>query len=224
MAVIDLTHEQKNPPKVQKKHKLGANGKVVVRPAATITGIVVHQTACFFGLSQAQIKASGGDRDLALHRRGLNIACHVIAYAHGHAVHVNPFEWWVHHGNGFNATTLGLEVEGIFQGSLAKPKKSGELPLSATGLAAAKEAIDYMVVEGKKRGIVLTEVFAHRQSSSDRRSDPGEELWKQLVLGHAVKVHKLKTNVGLALPASNPRNGPGKPIPKQWDPSATAPY
>ena len=81
-----------------------------------------------------------------------------------------------------------------------------------------------MIALGKKRGIILTEIYAHRQSSSDRRADPGEEIWKKVVLGHAVKKHGLKTRPELALPASNRRNGPGRALPLVWDPLAAAAY
>ena len=223
-AVLDLTPRQKNPPVVKGKHKLKPNGKVLERDPAAITGIVIHQTAVWYSVVAAQIKKAGGDRTLARNLRGLNVACHVIAWADGTSCHVNPLSWYVHHGNGYNPTSLGLEIEGAYRGLVRHPFKGKQKPLAPETLSGAKAALLYLVTEGRKLGMPLTNIYAHRQSSGMRQGDPGEEIWRELVLGFAVPELGLVAVPGESLPASNSTSGPGKPVPTSWDPDGIGKY
>lgn len=225
-SVLDLTGQQTEPPGRPEKYK--RHGKKVVRHDLTkMTGIVVHQTACEFGVSPNQIRAAGGDRVLAKHRRALNIAAHVTAFMTGTAVYANPLDWYVYHGNGFNGFCYGLEIEGLYPGLKGNTKTLAGDPKSVTTLTkttieAARIGITFLYEHGRQLGSPLEWVYAHRQSSSTRRSDPGEELWYEVVLNYAVPVLGLKVNNNLFLPASNPKHGPGRPIPREWDPAASA--
>lgn len=227
-GVIDLTTQQTMPPGRPEKYMMRGK-QVVVRDPTKVTGIVVHQTACEFGVSKRQIEEAGGDPVLAKHRRALNIAAHVTAFMTGKAVYANQLPWYVYHGNGFNAYTYGLEIEGLYCGLKGNLRTVAGDPKDVTKLTratidAARTGITFLYERGRMLGSPLEWVYAHRQSSSTRRSDPGQEIWEEVVLKYAVPVLGLKVNNDLVLPASNPKNGPGYPIPREWDPSATARY
>uniref|UniRef100_A0A7C3WW05 N-acetylmuramoyl-L-alanine amidase n=1 Tax=Dictyoglomus turgidum TaxID=513050 RepID=A0A7C3WW05_9BACT len=198
--IIDLRCEQKNPPEARQKFKL-YKGKVLVRSPFDIDGIVIHQTNCVFGP-----KRGFKDPEEGRHYRALGVACHALALSCGHAVIPNPLEWYIYHGNKLNSRSLGLEIEGIYS-----PQGTDD-ELSPNIIAAAVAALDFLVEEGGKLGMKIRYIWAHRQSSRDRRGDPGGSIWKEIVLGYAVPQLGLKTEPDLVV-------GDGRPIPVEWDPN-----
>lgn len=220
--IIDLTHLQTDPPKAYKKFKrVNAKGRVlrstkpggtvVKRDPASVNSIVIHQTACEFGVSKRLLKEAGGDHDHGRHLRALGVACHVLAFNCGHVVHSSPFEYYIWHGNGFNSHTLGLEIEGRYKGLWKDDQVTNDT------LEAACAALKYMVEEGRKLGMPIEWIYAHRQSSATRRADPGEELFKRAVLMYAVPILGLKIDPELTV-------GKGRPIPVEWCPTGVGHY
>jgi hypothetical protein len=207
MNIVDLTHEQVDPPKYKPPKHLIQKGRVVKRSVYEVDTIVVHQTAVVFGVLPRAVKEAGGDRNMAKHRRALQVASHLTAFDTGFAVVGCPLSWYVYNCNKLNSRSLGLEIEGVYPALLTA--KSKEL---FTGLIeqASRDAIDYMVIEGKKLGMPIQYIAAHRQSSADRRGDPGEEIWKKLVLGYAVPRHGLIVKPTAVW-------GDGRPLPQEWD-------
>lgn len=218
VEIVDLRAEQSNPsPKSRIISRVTAE-----RFPSTVTGIVVHQTACNFGVSRAAVKAAGGDRDLAQQRRALNVACHALAFREGWVVWANPLERYIYHGNGFNRSTLGLEIEGHYAGLMDDPATTAVRedvrttwkghPDVVTELVVktARAAIRLLVESGREQGMPIENIYAHRQSSATRRSDPGQELWQRVVLEYACPVLGLISHPGMVL-------GEGKPIPLAWD-------
>ena len=219
VKVVDLTSKQTNPPADQSKWKV-SGGKVVVRDAASVSGIMLHQTGVWYGVSSAQVAAAGGDRHAALHTRGLNIACHAVAFDGkdagldcGHGVATAPLKWYCYQANTANAESVGLEVEGVYPG-LVTP---GCVMPSERVVNAARDAVRYMVEQGRREGMPLRYIWAHRQSSAMRRSDPGEALWKRVALEYAVAVLGLETQPSRTW-------GDGRPIPVEWQPGGVGPY
>lgn len=216
-TVLDLRAEQSDP---SPKSKV-VSGRTVLRAPQTVTGIVLHQTACTYGVSEQQIQAAGGDRELALHRRGLNVACHAIAFRDGCVVLTNDLRRYIYHGNSFNAYTLGLEVEGLYPGLVNEPDKTtwGGNPTELTDrtIAAAREGVRQLVMLGREAGMPITDIYAHRQSSATRRSDPGEALWRAVVLDYAVPVLGLTPQQGIRL-------SDGRPVCREWDPNGVGSY
>ena len=224
VKVYDLRGEQPDPPSpVRGKNKWRVRrGRVVRRTPRTVTGICVHQTAARFGVSDRAVAEANGDRELALARRAKGVACHVMAFADGFVSWPNPLDWYVWHGNAFNADTLGIEIDGDFAGLMDDPttafrKKDNPDTLTPELELAAKRAIKLLVEEGRKMGMPIKYIYAHRQSSPTRRSDPGEEIWKKIVLDYAVKELGLETR-----PALIKRKG--YTIPKQWDSEGLGDY
>jgi len=222
MEILDLTHLQTDPPKAYHKFRrvnekgrvLRSNqpgGAVVKRNPANVTGITIHQCAVSFGASKALLKEAGGDIDKARHLRALGVACHVLAFDCGHVVHSAPFDWYVYHGNGLNAYQLGLEIEGRYNGLWKDDQVTNDT------LEAACAALKYMVEEGRKLGMPIEWIYAHRQSSATRRGDPGAELWTRCVLLYAVPILGLKTDPGFTV-------GGGRPVPLEWDANGKGNY
>lgn len=215
--IVDLRGEQPNPPPLyngKRKHWI-ANGKVVTRPPETVDAIVLHQTACVFGKAAHQPSR---------HHRALGVACHALAFNDGVVVLPNPLTWWVHHGNGFNSRSLGLEVECNARGLANDPKTvSGlEVPPTPEAIAAGREAIATLVKLARDEGMPIKYILAHRQSSPTRRSDPGEQLWKALVVDYAVPVLGLVTQPELVM--TDRKGRPGRSLPPQWDPGGVRAY
>jgi hypothetical protein len=121
--------------------------------------------------------------------------------------------------NGLNSFTLGLEIEGIYPG-YPGAKVWGSNPATPfTELArdSARFALKYLLDTGRAAGMPIEYLYAHRQSSGQKPSDPGFEIWQQVVLDYGVKVLGLKTRNEYVV-------GDGKPIPSAWDSTSKAKY
>ncbi len=207
--IIDLTARQSDPPVRPERFRL-RGGKVWKRNPKDVTGIVIHQTGVHYSVSGNQIEAAGGDRHEALHRRGLLLKAHMVVFNGktagvrcNHALHVTPLDWFLYHGHGLNSRSLGIEIEGNYPMKMKEELASPEL------VRAAREAIKYMVQKGRRMGMPIKYIWAHRQSSKNRGRDPGEELWKKVVLEYAVPVLGLKLQPDLT-------TGTGRSIPSRW--------
>lgn len=215
---------------------LGA--RPVVRRPEDVDGIVLHQTAAPFGVADFQLRAAGGDRNLALARRANNVACHAMAFRPGFFVAATPLTWYVQHGNGFNARSLGLEVDGLYSGLRDDPdttpvrediqttmgRREPTVITDAT-VAAARAALRWLVEAGRAEGMPIRYVWAHRQSSPSRRSDPGEAWWQLLVEEYAVPELGLEPQRSLAIRSTSKKApGMGRPIPLEWSPLGTGRY
>lgn len=186
-------------------------GKTVVRDPKTITGIVVHQTACVYGPSADRQKA---------YRRALGIPAHVVGFRDGTFVVPADPRWYLYTSNGFNAFSYGVELEGKYPGIAADPKTcwgGNPTPLDDLAVETFRAAVKWIVDEGRRLGSPLQYVWAHRQSNGQKPSDPGEEIWKRVVMEYAVPVLGLEPQIARTLDS-------GKPIPQQWDARSTAKY
>lgn len=222
--VLDLVPEQPNPPPrygnpPRWKHRVRGR-KVTLRDMSKVDTIVIHQTACTFG------KGAWPSR----HHRALGVACHNLAFRDGVVVRANPVEWYVYHGNGFNARSCGLEIEGSYPGLMDDPDTprredfathwgddSKMTPVTELVVETARLGLADLLKRMIKAGADPKYIVAHRQSSRTRRSDPGEELWKRIVLEYAVPELELQTRPDLVL-------GKGYTIPRDWDPAGSGRY
>ena len=221
----DLIHEP-IPSAASRKFNMRA-GKVVQRVPTVVDGITIHQTGIRFGVNERQIARANGDEKLALAQRAKKVACHALAFD-GFYAKTYPLEWYIYHGNGLNRKTLGLEIDGLYPGlrddpitvereDLATIWEGTATALTDSRVKAARAALRYLVEEGRKLGMPIKYVYAHRQSSSTRRSDPGEEIWRKVVTEYGVSVLGLETRTGFT-------TGMGRPIPDPWDADGRGPY
>ena len=224
MAIIitDLRAQQRPQPGI---HEL-SHRQAVVRSPADIDGITLHQTACVFGVSAAQLKGAGGDERMAKRLRALKVRCHALAFRDPEdgVVLPNPLLWLVQHGNGLNPTTLAIEaecrVEGVdgdmrtFPGNV---KKAPREPVTDDLIEVTRAAFLALMERAPLDGITLRYVYAHRQSSPTRRADPGSRLWKATVLEYAVAKLGLQTKPQSVWTTRT--GGRGAKIPESWDPA-----
>lgn len=191
-----------------------------MRDPSTVDSIVIHQTACEFGVSRRAVEAAG-DIELARARRALDVACHALAFRNGYFAAAHDLPVLVHHAGRLNDRSLGLEIEGRYPGLLDDPDTLPREDLRTTwggppsvftdeACEAACGALRWLVEEGRRLGMPIKYIYAHRQSSEDRRSDPGQEIWERVVLSYGVPELGLQTRTHEAWKG-------GRPVPTQWD-------
>ena len=195
----------------------------VRRDPATITTIVLHQTATEMPPSSRLVAKHGVEQAAA--RRAARAAYHTLALPTGDVVRAKPIDVYAHHAGLLNATSVGVAVVGRFPGLLDDPttkrredlwslwnwRKRPASEITPELVDAGREAIAITVRDAKALGGDIDFIVAHRQSSKNRRSDPGEELWARLVLEYAVPKLGLRARPGFTL-------GTGRPVPAAWDP------
>jgi len=211
------------------KRKVHMRGRApMMREPSSVTTIVIHQTAIEFGVSPRAISKAGGDVDLARARRALDVACHALAFRDGFFAAAHPLRTYVNHAGRFNAASLGLEIEGRYPGLMDDVSTVAREDLDSTWGGApseltpqtvdsACEALRWLVDEGRREGMPITRIVSHRQSSDHRRSDPGEEIWKRIVLDFAVP------ELGLVADLRSPWRE-GRPVPVEWDSNGIGSY
>lgn len=225
VKVFDLRSTQPDPPALVRgvqKCKV-RNGKVVRLDVSKVTGITLHQTASNFSATRFDA-AKYPDPHRALAERAKGVACHVMAFEEGFLAWPNPLDWYVYHGNGLSSFELGIEIEGDLPG-LERLRKPDQDFVTDKLVKAGRAGMKLLVERGRAMGMPIEFVHAHRQSSPTRKADPGETLWHEIVLGYAVPVLGLKTEPArIWISTSKKASGPGRPIPREWDPSGLVAY
>lgn len=196
------------------------DGKIVVqsyvpamRPWSEFTGITYHQTACDMGETDT---------------RYYGIGAHFVVLRSGRVLWMCDPDRIVYHGNGWNSRCVGIEVNGLYPGLADDPStivdealrttwdnpatsaREKPMPVTTTAAIALRNLTRWLKWHGEKNGASVRFLVAHRQSSMDRRNDPGETLWRQC----AVPLH---AELGLSDGGVGFKIG-GYPIPRQWDP------
>lgn len=212
--ILDWRHLQApDGPKGDKPAGKIVGGRLVTREPLAVDSICLHQMACTLGASTAAIQAAKGDKDLARHRRALNVHAHVSAFIDGTIVLAYPLRAYVYHGNGSNLRSIGIECEGLYNGLPGNP---GAEPSDAL-IEAARLACTTVVSEAAKEGVKIRHVLAHRQYAASRRADPGWAIWQKVAIEHCERV------LGLTpLPTLTDRDG--RAIPTAWDARQKAGY
>ena len=226
MQFLDWRDQQANPPEQWRRaparppKALIERGRVVERDMSEITGITLHQTACLYAVSKAQIAAARGDRALARNRRAQAIPAHGVTFQDGTVIANAPLSWYLYHANGLNRSTLGIECEGKYSG----PKNLKEVP--AEQIEATRYLLKWLVITARREGAINLEfVYAHRQSNGIKPGDPGCELWHEVVVEYARPVLGLKVRYDFVEPPTpHTKTKMGRPIPKAWDPNGVGPY
>lgn len=206
LAVLDLRSEA---PRVKR------------RDPASVTGVTLHQTAVVFGARPEHTRRAGGNADLAAaYRVAEDVPVHAVAMRSGYVVLRADVLDYLPHAGRLNASTLGLEIEGRYPGLEDDPSTlvredlrtlwgdASRRTLVTPGIvAAAAEALRLLVEHGRAADCPLQHVYAHRQSSEGRRSDPGQGLWRALM--------PVCAELGLT-PRPTYTVGKGRPIPAAW--------
>lgn len=197
-------------PKRQKRSKRRWKvGPTVMRDPATVDGIVLHQAAVQWGARPSHRREAEGDERLAIALRVVDdVPAHAVAMQSGDVILRSPLRAFLYHANALNARSLGVEVEGLYDGVEVD---GAHPPPTDVTIAAARRAVVELVLRGREEGMPLRYIWAHRQSSPTRRADPGSVLWTEVGLWAALHldldVQPRKTwvsrgRLGLPLPAA----------------------
>jgi peptidoglycan hydrolase-like protein with peptidoglycan-binding domain len=179
------------------------------RPWTQVYGWCLHQTA-------APLHTS---RDLA---RCDKIGAHWVVYPDGRKFKLHEANRRIVHGHGWNTSMIGIEISGLFAGCEGDPSTVWDNPetpykeqadtLTADQINAVIAIIRYdyqtIVAHGGKPAWMVS----HRQSSDQRRSDPGSAVWQRIGIPMMLELKLTDGGPGYKI-------GSGAPNPEKWDPS-----
>ena len=168
------------------------------RAVSTVTTVVVHQTDVEggFGVSKRLREGHGGDVQAARRVRYRDTPYHGV-YAPQDRASIVQWPAWAYtfHGNGGNREGVGWAYDGSFPGD----------ELDAGG---ARAALRHFVIAMRDAGAPLRYVEAHRQHADDRGRDPGERIWREVVMA-------LLDELDLELQPKRTTGG-GRSLPSSW--------
>lgn len=180
--------------------------KVGRRPWSKVTGICLHQTACMLG-----------ERD----ERWDSVGAHLGITRSGKVIWLHDFDSVVAHGNGWNAQTVGIEIDGLYAGiegdvstvwdNPDTPSREQGMVLTSEAADAARQTIRWICRRVHAHGGRVRALVAHRQSSGTRRNDPGSAIWQAVALPMHAELGLSDGGIGFHL-------DDGRAIPEAWDP------
>ena len=175
------------------------------RPWKKVTGICLHQTACVLGERPG---------------RWDTIGAHFGVTRSGNVIWLHDMDHVVIHGNGWNAGTVGIEIDGKYEGvhgdistfwrDKSDPNSTPQ-ELTSESANATRRLIRFICEEVRRNGGEVKVLVAHRQASVNRRNDPGSQIWTEVALPIIDELGLDDGGVGFKI-------GNGYPIPEAWDP------
>jgi len=176
--------------------------RVTDRLITDVTGVCLHQTACQLGERVERYDTVGA---------------HFAVTRAGKVIWLHDLDRKVMHGNGWNNSTVGIEIDGLYAGVEGDPSTVWDDPSTPSrekGMALTPETVKATLglVRWIKQqlGPQMHAIVAHRQSSDTRRNDPGSAIWQSI----AVRLH---TELGCSDGGIGFKLGDGYPIPAAWD-------
>ncbi len=206
-----LRSKQVPPPQnlVDRRAYTGTNKDYGPRTWLETYGICLHQTACHLGASKRLDRCD-------------KIGAHFVVYQTGAVFWLHDQDRIIEHGHGWNAHTIGIEIDGLFEGVLGEPSTLWNDPdtpyvdkamrPTTAQIEATKQLIRWNCDFIRKRGGRIRSLVAHRQSSATRPNDPGSESWQEISI-------PMQRELGLSSGALGFKIGTGRPIPESWDSS-----
>lgn len=182
--------------------------------ADDMRGFTLHETGCLMGdklSAWAPVNAQVGIR-----RNGDVILILPIAKSGP------PLPSFVWHAQRLSLWTEGIEIEANPCGVLGDQHTwwaQGGGPYEATDaqIEAARKYLTMRCAALRAKGVNPTWIRAHRQSSNQRQSDPGERIWREVGLW-------AMANLGLDEGGPDWKVGNGLMLPKQWGDHYTAQF
>jgi hypothetical protein len=168
-------------------------------------GDISHDVLERYGVDEAR----AAER-MALHERFWPVAYHWVALRNGDVLYNNPPERYTYHGNRSNRFALGLSIEATLPGR-EQDRTPEHTTVDDDLVQTGREALRLAVTMGREQGAPLTHITAHRCFSMTRAGDPGEAVWRQIVLPMLTQ---------LDLTVDHDLVDGGRHIPDVWDPSA----
>lgn len=172
-----------------------------------IEGVTLHQTGC--AMPERPLGWSRVNAHYGITREGVPIL-------------LNRPENMIWHAQRASKTTIGIEFEGNYRGLEEKPNTlwapgGGPHTLNDAMLEAADVVFDDILRRFTAAGRHWALVYGHRQSSPNRRADPGQEIWRRIAVPWQAYL-----NTSTYCPTKT--FGKGRPIPKQWDSNGRGAY
>jgi len=169
------------------------------------TGVTLHQTACNMG---ERIE------------RYDTIGAHYAVLRSGRVLRMCDNNRIVYHGNGWNSRCVGIEVDGLYAGLESDPiRTTWDNPstpiheraqqVTPEAMLATRNLVRWIRFDVGRNGGTVTALVAHRQSSLDRRDDPGEAIWRAVALPLHAELGLDDGGVGFKIG--------GYAIPEGWD-------
>ena len=167
-----------------------------------IIGVTIHQTGC-----PMPKKPERWDR----------LNAHYGITREGLIVWVNDETSMVWHAQRLSPSTIGIEIEGNFEGISGNDKTlwKGGGPacyLTKAQLKAASVLLKHIKKRFEDNGAQWRRIYGHRQSKNTRIADPGSEIWQKIAIPWANKLGLFNHDGGPGFCV-----GSGRPIPKIWD-------
>jgi len=170
-----------------------------------ITAVVLHQTATHIG-----------EKPASWH----GVPIHFGITRAGKIIQLYDLTEVCNHANGFNRSSVGIEIDGWYAGIEGQPKtlwqpKNLTTPRQPMNLPDVQANAVKTIVQGilstvAANGGRVTHIHPHRQSSKDRQSDPGSLIWKTVGLW-------AQDTLGLSDGGAAFTVGNGLTIPEAWD-------
>ena len=183
----------------------GVYEHVRTRPWSEVTGICVHQTACYMG---------------ERHERYLAIGAHYVVTRGGQRLRMHDETDRIVSANGFNARCVSVEGDGIYAGIEGDPRtvwddpttKAREMAMDLPDafVAAYRETIRTIVRRVREAGGSVKFLLCHRQSSESRQNDPGQGIYQRVV-------RPMLDELGLSNGGVGFKVDDGRAIPEVWD-------
>ncbi len=200
-------------------------------------GICIHQTAVAFGVSKKRVAVWArriqdlqiSDEDcrllalpmgftamhrdrvakrMALHERFWKVPYHVVCLINGDILFNNSLSWYTYHGNTANRKMFGWCMEGLYPGMKSKRTRRHSTFDDFT-ISTGRQGLRVLILKARESGAPVRLIQPHRCYSRKRRGDPGEEIWREIVLPVAQDL-SVDFDYELAV-------GGGRPIPNVWD-------
>lgn len=212
--------------------------KGVLVPPQDRIGICVHQTSVKFGVSKkriavwsrrlrdlqineedrmllgiasaamSKIERDAAARRMALHERFWKVPYHVVSLSNGDILLNNDLPWYTYHGGKANREMLGFCVEGLYP-ALKKNRRKRHTDFDDFMIETGQKGLRLEILKARESGASVRLIQPHRCYSRKRRGDPGEEIWREIVLPVAQDL-SIDFDYELAV-------GGGRPIPREWD-------
>lgn len=178
-----------------------------LRSWSKIRGVTLHQTGCAMPA-----------RPLGWSR----VNAHYGVTLEGLPILINRPEDMIWHAQRASISTIGIEVEGNYCGVSGNTRTlwtagGGPDTLNSAMLEALDVVFDDVLRRFGEAGEQWSVVYGHRQSSRNRRADPGEEIWRRVAIPWASYLHTSRYTPSKVF-------GDGRPIPKQWDSNGKGAY
>lgn len=227
IALLNTDHGVKQPAQLIDRRKFASlihdEGP---RPITQVRGGTLHQTACILSVSKDPARCDA-------------IGAHYVIMRDAGGYYKDGDLLWMHddtrrivHGNEWNTQCWGVEIDGLFAGleGVEKtvwddphtPYKEKAVSVTDRQIETALQLIEWRYHEIARLGGKMTVLVTHRQSSADRRNDPGSKVTQEIMVPMMKKLGLTDGGPGFVLGGASG----GYPNPREWLPgdAAREPY